>query len=108
MAKIPRRSAFYIEFQLNWPLCPISPQCHALISDGSLALCTASEQFNLIYLKNKLYEGEYSPFVVKLKWLKKDDSISIETARLINYQMYIMFKKDFQMLFIMVSDLCYI
>lgn len=33
-------------------------KCHALINDGSLALCTASEQFNLIYLKNKLYEEE--------------------------------------------------
>ncbi|XP_068751786.1 serine/threonine-protein kinase MRCK alpha-like isoform X3 [Montipora capricornis] len=33
-------------------------KCHALISDGSLALCTASEQFNLLYLKNKLYEEE--------------------------------------------------
>ena len=33
-------------------------QCHALISDGSLALCTALEQFNLVYLKNKLYEGK--------------------------------------------------
>ncbi|XP_073230481.1 serine/threonine-protein kinase MRCK beta-like isoform X9 [Porites lutea] len=33
-------------------------KCHALISDGSLALCTALEQFNLVYLKNKLYEEE--------------------------------------------------
>ena len=28
-------------------------QCHALVNDGSLALCTASEQFNLVYLKNQ-------------------------------------------------------
>ncbi|XP_078344292.1 serine/threonine-protein kinase MRCK alpha-like isoform X3 [Oculina patagonica] len=33
-------------------------RCQALINDGSLALCTASEQFNLIYLKNKLFEEE--------------------------------------------------
>ena len=32
-------------------------QCHALISDGSLALCTALEQCNLLYLKNRLQEG---------------------------------------------------
>ena len=38
--------------------CPFL-QCHALIYDGSLALCTASEQFNLVYLKNRLYEGEF-------------------------------------------------
>ena len=34
-------------------------QCHALINDGSLALCTASEQCNLVYLKNTLFEGLY-------------------------------------------------
>ncbi|KAK2561476.1 Serine/threonine-protein kinase MRCK alpha [Acropora cervicornis] len=33
-------------------------KCHALISDGSLALCTALEQCNLLYLRNKLYEEE--------------------------------------------------
>ncbi|XP_048579226.1 serine/threonine-protein kinase MRCK alpha isoform X3 [Nematostella vectensis] len=33
-------------------------RCHSLISDGSLSLCTASEQFNLVYLKNKLYAEE--------------------------------------------------
>ena len=42
-------------------------QCHALISDGSLALCTALEQFNLVYLKNKLYEGKL-PYWLPLKW----------------------------------------
>ena len=41
-------------------------QCHALISDGSLALCTALEQFNLVYLKNKLYEGKL-PYWLHLK-----------------------------------------
>ena len=39
-----------------------SLQCHALVNDGSLALCTASEQFNLVYLKNRLYEGEFTRF----------------------------------------------
>nr|XP_058949041.1 serine/threonine-protein kinase MRCK alpha-like isoform X2 [Pocillopora verrucosa] len=33
-------------------------KCHALINDGSLALCTASEQCNLVYLKNTLFEEE--------------------------------------------------
>ncbi|XP_031559571.1 serine/threonine-protein kinase MRCK alpha-like isoform X2 [Actinia tenebrosa] len=29
-------------------------KCHSLINEGSLSLCTASEQPNLVYLKNKL------------------------------------------------------
>ena len=44
-------------------------QCHALINDGSLALCTASEQCNLVYLKNTLFEGLYiCIFSILLNW----------------------------------------
>lgn len=64
-----------VEFQLNLPFCLIPLQCHALISDGSLALCTASEQFNLIYLKNKLYEGEYSRLLLPVVYLKVQKSV---------------------------------
>ncbi|KAK3733779.1 hypothetical protein QZH41_015098 [Actinostola sp. cb2023] len=33
-------------------------RCHSLISEGSLCICTASEQPNLVYLKNKSFEEE--------------------------------------------------